>query len=99
MQELAQYQEGYARLVVSRDGDDLVFWSDFDDNGRSIVTETHIAVADYVAKGEGPWPWYDLGERQAGALHVFAALGIAPPAWTDPLPPAVFALFDRARNG
>lgn len=99
MQELAQYQEGYARLVVSRDGDDLVFWSDFDDNGRSIVTETRIAVADYVAKGEGPWPWYDLGDRQAGALHVFAALGIASPAWTDPLPPAVFALFDRARNG
>jgi hypothetical protein len=45
MDELAEYQEDYARIVVSRDGDQLVFWSDFDDNGKSIVTES---------KGRGP---------------------------------------------
>jgi uncharacterized protein len=99
MEELARYSEGYASLVVSRDGPDLVFWSDFDDNGRSIVSETRMPVADYVAKGEGPWPWFDLGDRQAGALAVFAALGVPPQPWTTPLPPDTLALFSRARNG
>jgi hypothetical protein len=99
VQELADFQEGYSRVVVSREGDDLVFWSDFDDNGRSIVTESRITIADYVAKGEGPWPWYDLGARRDGAVQVFDALGIAPPPWTQPLPPPVLGLFDSARNG
>lgn len=99
MDELARYQEGYAAVVVSRDGAELVFWSDFDDNGRSIVSESRMAVDDYVVKGEGPWPWYDLGDRRPGALQVFAALEIAAPPWTEPLPPEVLAVFDRARNG
>jgi hypothetical protein len=99
MEELAQYQEGYARVIVSRDGEDLVFWSDFDDNGRSIVSESRTAVADYVAKGEGPWPWYDLRDRQAGALQVLSALGIPRQPWTEPLAPKVFQLFQRAGNG
>lgn len=99
MGELAEYYEAGARLVVSRDGDDLVFWSDYDDYGKSIVSESRIAVADYVAKGEGPWPWYDLRDRRAGALQVFAALGETPRPWTEPLPPAVLGLFDRARDG
>jgi hypothetical protein len=85
--------------VVSRDGDDLVIWSDFDDNGRSIVGETRIPVADYVAKGEGRWPWYDIGYRRDGALRVLGALGVGPQPWTDPLAPDVLALFDSARNG
>ena len=62
--ELARYQEGPASVVVSRDGDELLFWSSYDDDGRTITEESRIAVADFVAKGEGPWPWYDLG-RQA----------------------------------
>lgn len=99
MEELASYQEGYAAIVVSRDGDDLVFWTDFDDNGRSIVTESRIAVTDYVAKGEGPWPWYDLGAKRPGAVQVLEALGVALPVWTEPLPADTLALFDRARNG
>ena len=85
--------------MVSRTGDELVFWSDFDDNGRSIQSESRIAVADFVAKGEGPWPWYDLGDRRDGALKVLGALGVAPPAWTEPMPQPVLTLFDRARNG
>ncbi|MHA3019776.1 ankyrin repeat domain-containing protein [Mycobacterium sp. BMJ-28] len=97
--QLVEYQEGYARVVVSRSGDELVFWSDFDDNGRSIVSESRIAVDDFVAKGDGPWPWYDLGDRRAGALRVLDALGVAPPAWTQPLPRTVLDLFDRAGNG
>jgi hypothetical protein len=99
VEELARYQEGYAKVVVARDGDDLVFWSDFDDYGKSIVSESRIAVADYVAKGEGPWPWYDLGNRRPGALQVLGALGVPPQPWTEPLPAAVFDMFDRARNG
>lgn len=99
MEELASYQEGYAAIVVSLDGDELVFWTDFDDNGRSIVTESRIAVTDYVAKGEGPWPWYDLGAKRPGAVQVLEALGVSLPAWTEPLPADALALFDRARNG
>lgn len=99
MEELARYQEGFASVVVSRDGDDLVFWSDFDDNGRSIVSESRIAVADYVAKGEGPWPWYDLRDRQAGALQVLDALGVPPQRWAEPLAPEVFRIFERAASG
>jgi len=33
--ELARYQEGPASVVVSRDGDDLLFWSSYDDDGTS----------------------------------------------------------------
>ena len=75
MEELARYQEGYASVIVSRDGDDLVFWSDFDDNGRSIVSDSRTTVADYIAKGEGPWPWYDLRDRRPGALQVLCCTG------------------------
>jgi len=99
VQELARYQEGYASVIVSRDGDDLVFWSDLDDYGKSIVSQSRIPVADYVAKGEGPWPWYDLGDRRPGALQVLRALGIPPQPWTEPLSPEAFAMFERARNG
>ena len=99
VQELARYQEGYASLIVSRDGEDLVFWSDFDDNGRSITSESRMPVVDYIAKGEGPWPWYDLRDRRSGALLVFEALGASPAAWTEPLPANLFAMFERARNG
>ncbi|MBJ7336905.1 ankyrin repeat domain-containing protein [Mycolicibacterium sp.] len=99
MQELVEFREPYARVVVHRDGDDLVFWSDTDDNGRSIVDTTRIPLGDYVAKGEGPWPWYDLGYRRDGARRVLEALGVAPQPWTEPLPPEVLALFDTARAG
>jgi hypothetical protein len=83
--ELARYQEGPASVVVSRDGDNLVFWSSYDDYGRTITEESRIAVADFVAKGEGPWPWYDLGDKREGTLMVLDALGVDPPAWTTPL--------------
>src|SRR3981081_4677744 len=61
---MLQPQEGPASVVVSRDGDDLVFWSSYDDYGKTIIEESRIAVANFVAKGEGPWPWYDLGDTR-----------------------------------
>ncbi|KRD19500.1 hypothetical protein ASE48_20775 [Mycobacterium sp. Root265] len=96
---LVEYQEGYDSVIVTRDGDELVFWSDFDDNGRSIRTETRTPLADFVAKGHGPWPWYDLDSRREGALKVLGALGIEAPPWTEPLPKNVLDLFYRASNG
>jgi uncharacterized protein len=96
---LVEYQEGYDSVIVTRDGDELVFWSDFDDNGRSIRSETRTHLADFVSKGHGPWPWYDLGIRREGALKVLGALGIEAPAWTEPLPESVLDLFYRASNG
>lgn len=99
MQQLVSYREPYTETVVFRDGDDLVFRSDFDDNGRSIVDETRIPVADYVARGQGPWPWFDLGDRREGALMVLDALGAGALPWTEPRAPEVLALFDTARHG
>jgi hypothetical protein len=97
--ELARYQEGPSSVVVSRDGDELRFSSSYDDYGRTITEESRMAVADFVAKGEGPWPWYDLGDKREGALMVLDALGVAWPDWTNPLPDEVLDLFDRARAG
>ncbi|MBE1548232.1 hypothetical protein GGC64_002256 [Mycobacterium sp. OAS707] len=99
MIELARYQEGPSSVVVSRDGDELRFSSSYDDYGRTITEESRMAVADFVAKGEGPWPWYDLGDKREGALMVLDALGVAWPDWTNPLPDEVLDLFDRARAG
>ena len=75
-----------------------MFWSSYDDYGRTITEESRIAVADFVAKGEGPWPWYDLGDKRDGNLMVLDALGVDRPAWTTPLPDDVLDLFDRARS-
>jgi uncharacterized protein len=97
--ELARYQEGPASVVVSRDGDELLFRSTYDDYGRTIAEESRISVADFIAKGEGPWPWYDLGDKRDGTLMVLDALGVDWPAWTEPLPDDVLDLFDRARGG
>jgi hypothetical protein len=97
--ELARYHEGPSRVVVSRDGDELRFSSSYDDYGRTITEESRIPVADFVAKGEGPWPWYDLGDRREGTLMVLDALGVDPPDWTTPLSDEVLDLFDRAREG
>jgi hypothetical protein len=99
MEELARYEEGPASVVVSRDGAELVFWSSYDDYGRTIVEESRIPVADFVAKGEGPWPWYDLRDKRQGVLLVFDALGVDPPAWTRTLPANVLELFRRAQYG
>lgn len=86
-------------MVVSRDGADLVFSSAYDDYGRTITEVTRVSVDDFVAAGEGPWPWYDLREKREGALLVLDALGVAYPAWTEPLPPDVLDLFERAHRG
>jgi hypothetical protein len=64
--ELARYQEGPSSVVVSRDGDELRFSSSYDDYGRTITEESRIPAGDFVAKGEGPWPWYDLGDKREG---------------------------------
>jgi uncharacterized protein len=100
--ELARYQDGWWRVVVTRDRDALVFLSSYDDDGQTFATESRVAVDDFVARGEGPWPWYDLGDRRDGALRVLDALRLAYPAypaWTSPLRPEVLDLFDRARLG
>jgi len=97
--ELARYQEGPASVVVWRDGDSLVFWSSYDDYGKTITDESRVAVADFVAKGEGPWPWYDLGDKREGTLMVLDALGVDAPAWTTPLPENELDFFDQARRG
>jgi hypothetical protein len=97
--ELARYQEGPSSVVVARDGDELRFSSSYDDYGRTITEESRIAVADFVAKGEGPWPWYDLGDKREGTLMLLDALGVDEPDWTIPLPDEVLDLFDRARGG
>jgi uncharacterized protein len=99
MIELARYQEGPSSVAVFRDGDELVFWSRYDDFGKSNVSESRIAVADFVAKGEGPWPWFDLRDKRDGALMVLDALAVDHPAWTQPLPPDVRDLFERAHRG
>ena len=86
-------------MTVTRDGDDLLFRSAYEDFGRTIAEESRISTADFVARGPGPWPWFDLGIRRAGALQVLDALGIDPPAWTEPLAPSVLDLFERAHRG
>lgn len=97
--ELARYQEGPSSVVVWRDGDALVFRSDYDDCGKSIVSESRIPVADFVARGEGPWPWFDLRDKREGALLVLDALDEGRPSWTEPLPPDTRDLFERAHRG
>ncbi|HET6733169.1 ankyrin repeat domain-containing protein [Mycobacterium sp.] len=99
MIELARYRHGPSSVVAWRDGGDLVFWSDYDDYGKSIVSESRIPVADFVAKGEGPWPWFDLGDRREGALLVLDALDEAHLPWTEPLLPDIRDLFERAHRG
>jgi uncharacterized protein len=97
--EIARYPEGQVEVTVARDGDDLVFRSAYEDFGRTITEESRIPAADFIAKGPGPWPWFDLGIRRAGALQVLDALGVEAPAWTEPLAPSVLDLFERADRG
>jgi hypothetical protein len=97
--EIAHYPEGPVEVTVTRDGDELLFRSSYEDYGRTITEESRISAADFVARGPGPWPWFDLGIRRAGALQVLDALGVDRPAWTQPLTPNVLDLFDRAHRG
>jgi uncharacterized protein len=97
--EIARYQEGPAEVVVSRDGDDLTFSSAYEDYGRTITEEYRIGADEFLLKGVGPWPWFDLGIKRAGMLRVLDALGVGRPAWTEPLEPPVLDLFERAHLG
>jgi hypothetical protein len=97
--ELARYQEGPSSVVVFRDGDDLIFTSSYDDYGRRITEQSRISVADFLAKGEGPWPWYDLGDKREGTLLILDALGVDPPDWTTPLSDDALNLFNQAQLG
>ncbi|RAV09804.1 ankyrin repeat domain-containing protein [Mycolicibacterium sp. GF69] len=97
MAELARYQDGPASVVISRDGAQLVFRTQGGE--ASSVSEWRMPVDDFVARGPGPWPWYDLGVGRIGALRVLSALGVEPPAWTEPLRPDVMDLFRRAHRG
>jgi uncharacterized protein len=99
VEQLARYSEAHADVVVSRDGDELIFWSDYDDFGKSIVSESRITVDDFLTKGEGPWPWYDLRDKRDGALLVLDALDAGRPTWTVPLSPEVHNLFRSAEHG
>lgn len=86
-------------MIVTRDGDDLTFVSAYGDFGRTITEEYRIPTEEFVIKGPGPWPWFDLGAKRAGALHVLDTLGVGRPAWTEPLAPTVLDLFERAHRG
>jgi hypothetical protein len=86
-------------VIVSRDGDVLTFASAYDDGGRTITEEYRIPADEFVIKGPGPWPWFDLGARRAGVLQVLDALGVGQPSWTEPLAPTVLDLFERAHRG
>jgi hypothetical protein len=97
--EIARYEEGPVEVVVSRDDGDLAFSSSYEDFGRTITEEYRIAADEFVRKGPGPWPWFDLGARRAGALEVLDALGAGRPAWTEPLAPTDLDLFERAHRG
>ncbi len=99
MTEIARYQEGPVEVVVSRDGDDLTFSSAYEDYGRTITEEYRIPADEFLLKGPGPWPWFDLGAKRAGMLRVLDALGAGRPAWTEPLEPTVLDLFERAHLG
>ncbi|ORB63677.1 ankyrin repeat domain-containing protein [Mycolicibacterium tusciae] len=99
MTEIARYREGPVEVTVSRDGDDLTFASAYEDFGRTITEEHRIPERDFILKGMGPWPWFDLGSRRAGALTVLDALGAGRPAWTDPLARSDLDLFERAQRG
>ncbi|MFV9636012.1 ankyrin repeat domain-containing protein [Mycobacterium neumannii] len=99
MAELARYQDGPARVVILSDAADVVFRTDYADGQRPKFTETRMSVSDFVARGEGPWPWYDLGPKREGASRALAALGVDPPDWTEPLEPDVLDLFRRAQRG
>ncbi len=100
MQELTRYHEDRTEVVVYRDGDDLVFATDYDDYGRHIIGQERLSVADFLACGEGPWPWYQLPPgRREGALRVATALGVSHVAWTAPLPVDVLELFIAAHGG
>lgn len=84
---------------MSRDDAHLVFRSSYDDAGQTFTSESRIGVDDFIARGEGPWPWYDLADKRDGALRVLDALSIAYPSWTEPLRSAAQDLFDAARLG
>jgi uncharacterized protein len=97
--EIARYQEGPALVTVVRDGDELTFASAYEDVGRTVTEQFRIPVAEFVLKGPGPWPWFDLGAKRQGTLRVLEALGAGHPAWTEPLAPSVLDLFERAHRG
>lgn len=97
--ELARYQDGPTSVAICRDDAELVFRTDYDDGGRPAVSEARLPVEDFLTKGEGPWPWYDLGVRRDAVLRVLDQLGVAPPIWTHALAADVLDLFARAHRG
>ncbi|MGV0645935.1 ankyrin repeat domain-containing protein [Mycolicibacterium sp. XJ879] len=99
MKELASYLEGHARVVVCHDGGDLVFATQCAEGGLAAAARSRVPVADFIAKGAGPWPWFDLHEKRDGLIRVLDALGVGHPAWTEPLPADILDLFERAHRG
>ncbi|BBY83649.1 ankyrin repeat domain-containing protein [Mycolicibacterium pulveris] len=99
MKELASYLEGHVRVVVSRDGVDLVFSAHRGPAGSAADAQSRIPIADFLAKGVGPWPWFDLHDKRDALMRVLGALGAERPAWTEPLPPDILDLFERAHRG
>ncbi len=99
MKELASYLDGHVRVVVSHDDVDLVFSAHCPDGGPATVAPSRMPVADFMAKGAGPWPWFDLHDRRDAMIRVLDALGAGHPAWTQPLPADILDLFERAHRG
>ncbi|MGE2691521.1 ankyrin repeat domain-containing protein [Mycolicibacterium pulveris] len=99
MKELASYLDGHLRVVVSHDGDGLVFSTRCDTDEPVTVAASRMPVADFIAKGAGPWPWFDLNHKRDAMIRVLDALGVDRPAWTEPLPAEILDLFERAHRG
>ena len=74
--EIARYQEGPARSWF-RATVTTAFSSTYDDYGKTIIEESRIPVDEFVIKGQGPWPWFDLGDKRAARYRCWTRSGWA----------------------
>ncbi|WP_159040200.1 ankyrin repeat domain-containing protein [Streptomyces virginiae] len=91
--------DGTESISVYVDEDDLVLYSEYQDGGRTFDETSRISINNFLAKGPGPWPWYDLGKKRAALLSIIKALNHPTPTWMRPLPDEMLDLFSRAARG